>query len=157
MNSQALITNILRARGTADAQALRETAADLDGTALIAQEEKIPAFDPQKDYSAWPVGAPVTDDGQVYALLQPYHAANYEGRPLTLRALWSLCHTKDPEQAKPWVEPLGTSGLYMKDEVCTDPQSQTPEAVWCSLVDNNAYSPSAYPQNWARTDEGASA
>ena len=149
MNSQTLILDIMRAQGKADALDLRGRAHDLDGTAIIAEESKIPAFDPEKDYTGWPQGAPVTDGGQVWTLLQPYNAANYpQQRPSDLRALWGLAHTKDPARAKPYVEPLGISGVYMTGECCTDPHAEDPTAVYRSKVDNNAYSPSAYAQNW---------
>ena len=126
--------------------------ADMDSTALIAEEDKVPAFDPQKDYSSWPRGAPVQDEGQVWTLLQPYNAAHYEGRPSGLRSIWGLAHTKDPARAKPYVAPLGTSGVYMTGECCTDPDAENPAAVYRSKVDNNAFSPSAYSANWDRVE-----
>ena len=149
MNSRAVIMEVMRAQGRADALSLRERASQLDGTAIIAEEGKIPAFDPAKDYIGWPAGAPVTDEAQVWILIQPYNAANYPGqRPSGLRSLWGLAHTKDPARAKPWVAPLGVSGVYMKGEVCTDPSADDPTAVYRSLSDNNAFSPSAYPPGW---------
>ncbi len=153
MNSQDLILNIMRAQGKADALNLRERAHDLDGTAIIAEESKVPAFDPQKDYSNWPVGSPVTDGGQVWTLIQPYNAANYPQRPADLRALWGLAHTKDPTRAKPYVQSYGTSGMYMIGECCTDPDAADPAAVWRSKVDNNVYSPSTYPTNWEQVEQ----
>lgn len=148
MNSQDMILGVMRTQGRTDALDLRGRAADMDGTAIIAEEAKAPAFDPTKDYSKWPAGAPVQDEGQVWTLIQPHNAADYDGRPSTLRALWGLCHTKDPARAKPFVAPEGTSGLYVKGECCTDPEAGDPAAVYRSKVDDNAYSPSAYPQNW---------
>ena len=139
---------MMRAQGKTDALSLRSRSAGMDGTAIIAEEEKIPAFNPEKDYSSWPAGAPVADEGQVWTLIQPYNAANYDGRPSTLRALWGLAHTKDPAKAKPYVAPFGTSGLYAKDECCTDPDAEDPAAVYRSKCDGNAYSPSAYPATW---------
>lgn len=147
MTSQEVVLDAMRSQGKADALSLRSRAADMDGTSIIAEESKVPAFDPTKDYSLWPVGSPVSDvvDGepQVFGLLQPYNAANYEGTPNTLRALWSLMHTKDPAKAKAWVAPLGTSGLYMLGECC-----KVDGIVYRSIVDNNAYSPADYAANW---------
>ena len=134
-------------QGRADALDLRNRAAEMDGTAIIAEEEKVPQFDPQKDYSAWKVGAPVYEviDGerQVFTLIQPYNAANYSGAPSTLPAIWSIRHTKDPRKAKPWLAPNGTSGLYMTGECCT-----ANGAIYRSTQDNNPYAPSAYPAWW---------
>lgn len=135
-------------RGRTDALDLRLRSPDLDGTGLIAEERKAPVFDPQKDYSDWPVGAPVREfvDGeyQVFSLLQPHNASHYpNSTPSNARALWSLCHTTDPMKAKPYVAPLGISGLWMFNECCTGNGR-----VYQSAVDNGAYAPSEYPQNW---------
>lgn len=102
--------------GRAAAQELQKVAPTMTGTEIIDRELDVPAFDPQKDYSSWPVGSPVADEGQVWTLIQPHNAAEYQGRPSTLRALWGLCHTKDPLKAKPWVDPYGISGKYLMDE-----------------------------------------
>ena len=130
--------------GKHDAALLRVEAANLTPTEIIDRELSIPAFNPEKDYSTWPVGAPVADEGQVWALIQPYNAAAHPGRPSELRALWSLCHTKNPAKAKAWVNPLGTSGMYMKDECYKDENG----VVWRSLIDNNVYFASSYPMGW---------
>lgn len=132
--------------GKHDAQLLREEAKDLTGTQIIAREMSIPAFDSAKDYSGWPVGAPVTDEDQVWLLIQPYNAANYPGRPSTLRALWGLAHTKDPVKAKAWVDAYGTSGVYMKDECYKDEDGN----VWKSLQDNLVYDAVALPTAWEK-------
>lgn len=123
---------------------LQGRAHDMTGTELIAEELDIPAFVPSKDYSGWPVGAPVTDGGQVWTLLQPHNAANYQGRPGTLRALWGLAHTKDPAMAKAWVTPYGTSGMYMAGECYRDEDG----LVHRCLTDNTVYDAAALPQAW---------
>ena len=144
MTNKALILGVMREQGRKDALSLRSRAADMDGTAIIAEEAKVPAFDPEKDYSAWPVGAPVRDEGQVWTLLQPHNAAYYTGRPSGLRALWGLTHTKDPEKAKPWVNPYGTSGMYMTGE-CYRAEDGT---VYRCLYDNTVYDAPALPGGW---------
>jgi hypothetical protein len=136
--------DVFRSLGRCDALKLREEAAKLTGTEIIDREFSAPAFDPMRDYSGFPVGAPVTDEGQVWLLIQPYNAAHYEGRPSTLRALWGLAHTKNPAKAKPWVDPFGTSGMYMKDECYIDSEG----VVW-RCKDNNVVHPaSALPSAW---------
>ena len=133
----------MKAKGKADALDLRSRAPEMDGTAIIAEEEKIPQFDGTKDYSGWAVGSPVWElvDGerQVFTLLQPHNASYYPGStPSNTRALWSLKHTKDTAKAKPWVAPLGTSGMYDSDEICTSSGH-----IWRSKKDNNPYEPGA--------------
>lgn len=135
------ILALMKEKGKSDALDLRSRAKNLDGTAIIAEETKIPQFDGNKDYSSFPVGSPVWEeiDGerQVFGLITPHNAANYPGStPSNTRALWSLKHTKDAERAKAWIAPLGTSGMYMKDEVC-----KHSDKIWRSKQDNNPYEP----------------
>ena len=136
----------MKEKGAYDAQQLQTKAAagTVTQTEIIDEEIAVPAFDPTKDYSAWPVNSPVSDEGQVWLLLQPYNAANYDGRPSTLRALWGLAHTKNPAKAKAFVAPYGTSGMYMKDECIL----WTDGKVYVSTADNNVYTPAEYAQNW---------
>lgn len=136
--------DIFRSLGRADALKLREEAHSLSSTQIIDREHSAPAFDPTKDYSTWPVGAPVTDEGQVWTLIQPHNAAHYEGRPSTIRALWSLCHTKNPAKAKTWVDPYGTSGMYMTGECYKDADGN----VWQAKSDNLVHDAAAYPDGW---------
>lgn len=133
--------NMIRKQGRADALDLRERSPGLTGTELIAEETKVPPFDPKKDYTGWPIGAPVADEGQVWTLIQPHNAAHYTGRPSTLRALWGLAHTTDPAKAKPWVASYGVSGLYMLDECCTYPHTDGTIHVFRNLYDRNDYPP----------------
>lgn len=135
---------IFRAAGRAAALELRGSAAKMTGTQIIDREHDAPRFDPEKDYSSWPVGSPVQDEGQVWLLIQQYNAAHYEGRPSTLRALWGLAHTKDPNRAKPWVDPYGTSGMYMTGECYVDANG----VVWRCLQDNVVYPADTLPSAW---------
>lgn len=144
MDSKTLVLELLRSLGQRDADELRRAASGMTGTEIIAKEHQAPVFDSKKDYSAWPVGAPVADEGQVWTLIQPYNAANYAGRPSTLRALWSLCHTTDPAKAKPWVDPCGTSGMYMVGECYKDDAGK----VWRCRQDNVVYDAAALPDAW---------
>lgn len=142
------MTDIFRSLGRADALKLREEAASLTGTQIIDREHSAPAFDPTRDYSGFPAGAPVTDEGQVWLLIQPHNAAHYEGRPATLRAIWALAHTTNPEKAKPWVDPYGTSGMYMTGECYKDVDGN----VWRCLKDDVAYDAATYPEVWEKVD-----
>ena len=141
MTNKEVVLMAMQMHGREAALNLRGRAADLDGTAIIAEEVKIPEFDNTKDYSGWAVGAPVREliDGeyQVFKLLIPHNASHYIGStPANSPAMWSICHTKDAEKAKPYLPPNGISGMYMKDEVCLKD-----EKVWRSVNDNNAYPP----------------
>lgn len=136
--------DVFRSLGRADALKLREEAHSLSGTQIIDREYSIPAFDPQKDYSGFPVGSPVTDEGQVWTLIQPHNASHYAGRPFTLRALWGLAHTTNPAKAKAWVDPYGTSGMYMTGECYKDADGN----VWQAKQDNLVHDAAAWPDGW---------
>lgn len=144
MDSKTLVLELMRDMGRREAAALRETASTLTGTEIIAQERAVPPWNGQQDYTSWPKGAPVTDESQVWTLIQPHNAANYQGRPSTLRALWGLAHTTDPAKAKPWVDPQGTSGMYMKGE-CYLAADGT---VRRCLQDNCVWDADAMPSYW---------
>lgn len=139
------MTDIFRSLGRSDALKLREESATLSETEIVDLEHCVPAFDPQRNYTDWPVGAPVTDEGQVWLLLQPHNAAHYPDlRPSTNRACWGLAHTTNPAKAKPWVDAYGTSGVYMKGEVYKD----TDGVVHRAKQDNLVYDAAAYPDGW---------
>jgi hypothetical protein len=134
----------MKEKGADDAAALRTKANTMTGTEIIAAEIAVPDFDATKDYSACPVGTPVADEGQVWKLIQPHNAANYQGRPSTLRALWGLCHTTDPAKAKPWVDANGTSGMYMKNECYKAADGK----VYRCKQDNCVHDAAALPSAW---------
>jgi hypothetical protein len=145
MNKTESLTK-MREKGAYDALELQIAANEgkVTETEIIDKEISVPAFDPTKDYSGWKANSPVADEGQVWLLLQPHNASHYDGRPATLRALWGLAHTKNPDKAKPWVDPYGTSGMYMKDECVL----WTDGKVYKALKDNTVHTPEAYPAGW---------
>lgn len=130
--------------GRAEALNLQGKAQGMTGTEIISQERDVPEFVPGKDYSVWPAGAPVSDDGQVWQLIQPYDSTAHPGRPGELRALWGLCHTTDPAKAKAWVDPLGTSGMYMAGECYRAGDGR----IYRCLADNTVHDAAALPEGW---------
>lgn len=133
--------DIMFQEGRRAALDLQGRAPGMTGTEIIAEETDIPAWKASKDYTKWPAGSPVTDEGQVWLLLIPHNSAHYAGRPAGLRALWGLAHTTDPAKAKPWVAPYGTSGLYAVGECCTYPAADGTTHVFRNLHDGNEYPP----------------
>lgn len=127
--------------GRRQAKDLQTRSPDMTSTEIIAEEGKVPAWDSAKDYTSWEPGWPVSDEEQVWLLLIPHNAAAYTGRPSTLRALWGIAHTTDPEKAKPWVAPYGVSGMYMTDECCTYPDKDDVIHVFRNLYDRNEFPP----------------
>lgn len=51
MTNREFVLQILRDLGRADALSLRSRAAGMDGTGIIAEEHKIPAWDAGRDYT----------------------------------------------------------------------------------------------------------
>lgn len=128
--------------GRRDALNLAGRAKDLDGTAIIAEEDHIPAWREDAVYGAEHVGFPVRDKGQVYTIEMPHTPAHNPGsRPENLRAIYSLLHTKEPAKAKPWMPSYGVSGLYKVDECCTYYTADGSIHVFRNLYDNNEYPP----------------
>lgn len=144
MITQDIRVQAMYNQGRTAALDLQARAADMTGTEIIAEEINIPQFDATHNYTGWPVGTPVADEGQVWILIQPYNAAHYQGRPSTLRALWGLAHTTDPAKAKAWVDPYGTSGMYMAGE-CYRANDGT---VYRCKGDNTVYDAAALPSAW---------
>ena len=140
-----MLNDIFYSLGRSDALDLRARANGMDGTAIIREEHKIPMWDPNRDYTDWKVGSPIKDQGQVFTLLQPHNASFYPNRPAELPALWSVRHTKDPLKAKPWFEPNGLSGAYMKDEC----YRKNDLIVLRCKSDNTVYDADALPSAWA--------
>lgn len=148
MESKAFVLEKMREIGLEAAAKLQKEATNLTGTEIIDRESDIPDFDASKQYLNWLAGMTVRDDGQVWQLLQPYDSTVYTDKPANLRAQWGLCHTKNPKKAKPYVEPQGTSGMYMKDECCVQN-----DVVYISLIDNNVWPPDQYPDGWKKYEE----
>ena len=135
----------LKARGKADAEALatRAVSGDANGTELMASQDQSPTWR-QRDFSAVPVGSPYKWNGIVYKLWQQHDATEQpDWSPDQAVSLWDICHTTDPAKAKPYLAPQGSRGLYQSGEVCLVDGN-----VWRSKIDNNAWTPSAYPQGW---------
>lgn len=144
MTSKDRVLSRERERGRAAAANLAARAPELSGTAIIAEEDHIPAWSEKAVYTAAMVGWPVQDLGQVYTILQPHTPAYNPGvRPADLPAIYSIKHTRDPARAKPWQAPNGTSGMYETGDCCTEMGS-----VWRSTQNANVWPPSSNPTGW---------
>ena len=148
MESKTFVLEKMKAIGLQAATALQEQSLDLTGTQIIDREADIPEFDPAVQYLNWTAKSVVRDNNQVWSLLQPYDSITHTERPENSRDRWGLCHTKNPKKAKPYVEPQGTSGVYMKDECC-----EKNDVVYISTIDNNVWPPDQYPAGWKEYTE----
>jgi len=131
-------------QGKTDALDLAARAPELTGTAIIAEQEKVPAWREDAVYKAEHIGFPVQDGDQVYTILQAHTPAHNPGfRPADLPAIYSIKHTTDPKRAKPYMAPNGTSGMYMDGDCCTHEGH-----VWQSGQDNNVWVPGTVGVSW---------
>ena len=134
--------SVMFEEGRRDALELAGRAKDLDGTAIIAEEDHIPAWREDAVYGEKHVGFPLRDKGQVYTIEMPHTPAHNPGsRPENLRAVYSLLHTKDPAKAKPWMRSYGVSGLYKVDECCTYYTADGSVHVFRNVYEGNEFPP----------------
>jgi hypothetical protein len=147
MTSKEKVLNRERQRGRAAALnlATRTINDGLDGTAIIAEQEHVPAWREDAVYTMDHVGYPVQDGDQVYTILMPHTPAHNPGfRPADLPAIYSVKHTTDPARAKPFVAPNGVSGTYKLNECCV-----WDGKVYRSVFDgDNVWGPVDYPMGW---------
>ena len=145
MTSKERVLQRERERGRNAALNLANRAPDMDGTALIAEQDHIPAWSEAAVYTVKHVGFAVQDGDQVYVILQPHTPAHNPGfRPADLPAIYSIRHTKDPARAKPFREPYGTSGVYAQGDCCV-----YNGAVYRSVYGgDNVWKPTDFPSGW---------
>ena len=81
-------------------------------------------------------------NGILYKILQP-HTTQADWTPDITPALWKVVQ---PEGVIPdFVQPTGVHDAYMKGE-----KVKFNGSVYESLIDNNVYSPTAYPHGWKK-------
>lgn len=145
MTSKERVLSRERERGRQDAKSMQTRSADMTGTELYAEEDKLPNFKAaaaNKNMLDRPIGFVCKSTaGRVVKLLQPYDSAIYTQEPEELPAQWGFKWTTDPEKARPFIA-LSTSP-YNAGECCTY-EGKT----WRSLNNGNVWSPGDYPGWW---------
>lgn len=135
----------MRDKGAADAADFQSRSAEMTGTEMYAEEEKIPDFlaaKALKNMLDRPVGFVCKSTaGRVVRLLQVYDSNTYSGEPETLPAQWGFVWSKDPRKALPFIQ-LSTS-TYATGECCT-----AAGHVWRSKQDGVNWSPETNPEFW---------
>lgn len=148
--SNELYTSAMYAKGLADAADLQERSATMDGTALYAEEDKIPDFQSArqaKNMLQREAGFICRSTvGRIMKLIQPYDSDIYTQEPEELAAQWAPYWSKDPLKALPFI--VLSTAPYMTGDCCTDVGR-----VWQAKQDNVVWAPSTNPEFW--TDLGA--
>lgn len=137
--------SIMYNQGRANALKLQEEAPGMTGTALYAADKDIPTFSAAVANSNMLDRAAgfvcLSPSRRVVRLLQPYDSTIYTQEPEKLPAQWGFAWSTDPAKALPFIA-MSTSP-YNKGDCCTEGSK-----VYRSTLDNNVWSPSAYPQGW---------
>lgn len=137
--------SIMYAQGRANALKLQEEAPSMTGTALYAADKDIPTFAAAVANSNMLERVAgfvcLSPAGRVVRLVQPYDSTIYTQEPEELPAQWGFKWSTDPDKALPFVA-IATSP-YNKGDCCTEAGK-----TWRSTIDNNVWSPAAYPQGW---------
>lgn len=150
MTNMELLLDTMRRSGKLIAENLQKRSESMSGTELYAEEEYIPSFVAAKvkmNMLNRPIGFVCKSSaGRVVKLLQPYDSSVFTAEPEDLPAQWGFKWSTDPEKAKPFV--AFSTSPYMKDDCCTEN-----DIVYRSTIDNNVFSPSAYPAGWVIFNE----
>lgn len=136
---------IMYRQGRADALDLQSRSPEMTGTELYAEDSKIPNYKAAVSITNMLEREPgfvcKSSAGRVVKLLQKYDSDIYTQEPEELPAQWGFVWSNDPAKAKPFVA-ISTSP-YMKGNCCTENG-----IAYRSTIDNNVWSPSAYPAGW---------
>lgn len=95
---------------------------------------------------------PYRYQGQVYKCNQTHQNHGETGyEPSENEALFSIAHTKNKANPKPFVQPKGSHDAYMKDECCLFEIDEVMK-LCTSKEDNNTWNPKDYAQGWIIED-----
>lgn len=148
-SNKEFVLEAMRKQGRATALVIQEKSDNMTGTELNAEIDYIPNFQAAKAIiNMLNRKAGITDGfvckssaGRVVRLLQNYDSNVYTAEPEELPAQWGFVWSNEPAHALPFVA-ISTSP-YMKNNVCSEN-----DIVYRSIIDNNVWAPSAYPQGW---------
>lgn len=145
MTNKEFVLETMKRSGKLAAQNIQDKSGTMTGTELNGESAYIPDFTAackKMNMLSRPVGFVCKSSaGRVVKLLQVYDSTIYTQEPEELAAQWGFVWSDNPAHALPFVA-ISTSP-YMKGNCCTDN-----DTTYRSLIDNNVYAPSAYPQGW---------
>ncbi len=148
--AKEFVLNTLKLAGKQQAELVQSKSSEMTGTELNAEKDYIPDFKSvveKKNMLDRKIGFVCKSSaGRVVKLLQNYDSTIYTGEPEELPAQWGFVWSKDPAKALPFIA-LSTSP-YAKGDCCTEDG-----VAYRSLIENNVYAPSAYPQGWEQVTE----
>lgn len=96
---------------------------------------------------AYTAGTKVKHGGVLYSVLQD-HTSQASWEPGVAPSLFAKVLIPDPDAIPEWEQPDSTNAYKKGDKVRFEGK------VYKSLIDNNVWSPSAYPAGWQQIKEG---
>lgn len=150
MTSKERVLQRERERGRMAAQEVQNLAPTMTGTELNAAGDRIPRFAEAVKHKNMLERKAGQEDGfvcrssagRVVRLIQNYDSDVFTAEPEDLPAQYGFVWSDDPAKALPFVA-ISTSP-YMKGNCCTENGN-----TYRSTIDNNVWTPSAYPAGWA--------
>ena len=110
----------------------------VDDSTAIEATTLFPKWEIGKDYS---VGIRLNYDNVLYKVLQA-HTSQTGWEPNVATSLFAKVLIPDPNIIPEWVQPDSTNAYSIGDKVTYN------GVVYESLIDNNVWSPDAYPAGW---------
>lgn len=121
-------------------------AVNLDDGQALESKELFPQWNSEHAYA---VGDRVRYEDVLYKCLQA-HQAQADWTPTDAPSLWARVLIPDPEVVPVWEQPDSTNP-YMTGDRVHYPTIDDP--IYESLIDNNTWSPEAYPAGWQLVTE----
>lgn len=122
---------------------IEKAASSLDDADALNGVELFPAWSGSARYN---VDDRVRYNGTLYRCLQA-HDAQVGWNPADAVSLWAKVLIPDPDVIPEWEQPDSTNPYMKGDKVRYNGK------VYESLIDNNIWSPEAYPAGWQEVDE----
>ena len=117
---------------------------DTDSEAMMEVATAFPKYQVGKSYKVKEVfsfGENSVGDPQLYQVLQA-HTSSAEWTPDTAVSLYKAIGVTEEGYAE-WVQPLGSADAYNTGDIVS-----YNGALYQSTIDNNVWSPDAYPTGW---------
>ena len=117
---------------------IEQLADNLTDTEAVANSELFPKWQAGESYT---VGTKVQYNGTLYKWLQA-HDAQVDWIPVDASSLWAKVLIPNPDVIPEWEQPDSTNAYMTGNKVIYN------GLVYESVIDNNVWSPEAYPAGW---------
>lgn len=115
-------------------------AVNLDDSSALENKELFPSWKAGVEYKT---GDRIRYEGVLYSVLQN-HTSQADWTPPVAVSLFARVLIPDPEVIPDWKQPDSTNPYMKGDKVRFE------GSIYESLIDNNIWSPSAYPAGWKK-------